>query len=432
MKPENEILDPYAEPEDKAAPELAVIRQVKAGTGRRILRTAIVLVVALGLGFFFVRFQKSEANVELASQTGDSAAEAPTVNVIAVEPSDASRSLTLPGETAAWDETTIYARVNGYVAKWLVDIGDHVTAGQSLAAIETPELDAELLAARAKLNAAIAEVAVKQAEADFAETTEKRWRESPKGVVSDQEREAKSAGKAEAIANLNEARAQVALQQAEVDRLSALTQFKDVKAPFEGTIVQRNIDIGNLVTAGSTANTSSLYRLSSDNPIRIFVHVPQNVASQIIAEGADVEITSGDDPGLRLEGQVKRTAKSIDTASRTMRVEIDLPNADRALVPGMYVQATFKFKGAPGFQVPAAALLFRSTGPQVAVVDENGVVTFKDVSIASDDGNVVSLGSGLHAGDRVALNLSSQIVAGAKVTAQGPPNVVATTSAVTK
>ena len=432
MKPENEILDPYAEPEDKAAPELAVIRQVKAGTGRRILRTAIVLVVALGLGFFFVRFQKSEANVELASQTGDSAAEAPTVNVIAAEPSDASRSLTLPGETAAWDETTIYARVNGYVAKWLVDIGDHVTAGQSLAAIETPELDAELLAARAKLNAAIAEVAVKQAEADFAETTEKRWRESPKGVVSDQEREAKSAGKAEAIANLNEARAQVALQQAEVDRLSALTQFKDVKAPFEGTIVQRNIDIGNLVTAGSTANTSSLYRLSSDNPIRIFVHVPQNVASQIIAEGADVEITSGDDPGLRLEGQVKRTAKSIDTASRTMRVEIDLPNADRALVPGMYVQATFKFKGASGFQVPAAALLFRSTGPQVAVVDENGVVTFKDVSIASDDGNVVSLGSGLHAGDRVALNLSSQIVAGAKVTAQGPPNVVATTSAVTK
>ena len=432
MKPENEILDPYAEPEDKAAPELAVIRQVKAGTGRRILRTAIVLVVALGLGFFFVRFQKSEANVELASQTGDSAAEAPTVNVIAAEPSDASRSLTLPGETAAWDETTIYARVNGYVAKWLVDIGDHVTAGQSLAAIETPELDAELLAARAKLNADIAEVAVKQAEADFAETTEKRWRESPKGVVSDQEREAKSAGKAEAIANLNEARAQVALQQAEVDRLSALTQFKDVKAPFEGTIVQRNIDIGNLVTAGSTANTSSLYRLSSDNPIRIFVHVPQNVASQIIAEGADVEITSGDDPGLRLEGQVKRTAKSIDTASRTMRVEIDLPNADRALVPGMYVQATFKFKGASGFQVPAAALLFRSTGPQVAVVDENGVVTFKDVSIASDDGNVVSLGSGLHAGDRVALNLSSQIVAGAKVTAQGPPNVVATTSAVTK
>src|SRR6202034_4945951 len=117
---------------------------------------------------------------QLASTTHDTAAEPPTVNVITAESTDASQSLTLPGETAAWDETTIYARVNGYVAKWLVDIGDHVKGGQSLAAIETPELDAELLAAKAKLNAAVAQVAVKQAEADFAETTERRWRESPK------------------------------------------------------------------------------------------------------------------------------------------------------------------------------------------------------------------------------------------------------------
>src|SRR5271168_2929049 len=425
MKPENEILDPYAEPDDTVAAELAAVRRVRAGTGRRILRMAVALVVALGVGFFLVRFQKSEANIQLASLTSDSAAEAPTVNVIAAESTDASQTLTLPGETAAWDQTTIYARVNGYVATWLVDIGDYVKAGQSLAAIETPELDAEL-------NAAVAEVAVKQAQADFAETTERRWRESPKGVVSDQEREAKSAGKAEAVANLNESRAQVALQQAEVDRLTALTQFKDVKAPFAGTIVHRNINRGDLVTAGSTANTSSLYRLSSDNPIRIFVHVPQSVAAQIIANGANVEITNSDDPTLRLEGQVTRTAKEIDPASRTMRIEIDLPNADRALVPGMYVQATFKFKGAPAFQVPASALLFRSTGPQVAVVDGNGAVAFRDVSIASDDGNMVSLGSGLHAGDRVALNLSSQIVAGAKVRAKEPPNVVAATSTLTK
>ena len=428
MKPENEILDPYGEPTDKAAAELVVVRRVKAGTGARLLGMAMVLVLALGLGFIFVRFQKSGAAVQLASATRNSAAEAPTVTVISAESTEASRSLTLPAETAAWDETTIYARVNGYVAKWLVDIGDHVKAGQSLAAIDTPELDAELLAAKAKLNAAIAQVAVKQAQADFAETTEQRWRNSPKGVVSDQEREAKSAGKAEAIAELSAARAQVALQQADVDRLTVLTQFKDVKAPFEGTIVRRSIDIGDLVTAGSTANTSSLYRLSSDNPIRIFVHVPQSVASEIIADGANVEITNGDEPTLRLEGRVTRTAKAIDPGSRTMRVEIDLPNPDRALVPGMYVQSKFKFKGAPGFQVPAAALLFRSSGPQVAVVDGNGAVAFKDVSIASDDGNVVSLGSGLSAGDRVALNLSSQIVAGAKVKAQGLPNVVAATS----
>ena len=154
--PENEILDPYGQPSDKAAAELLVVHRVKAGTGGRILRIAIALVVALGLGFFFVRFQKSEANVQLASATRDTAAEAPKVDVISVEATDASQTLTLPGETASWDETTIYARVNGYVAKWLVDIGDHVKAGQSLAAIDTPELDAELNAAKAKLNAAVA------------------------------------------------------------------------------------------------------------------------------------------------------------------------------------------------------------------------------------------------------------------------------------
>ena len=230
-------------------------------TGGRILRVVLALALALGLGFFFVRHEKTGADTQLAISTREAAAQAPVVDAVTIAPSPPTQSLSLPGETAAWDETPIYARVNGYVAKWNVDIGDHVQVGQTLATIDTPELDAELLAAKAKLNASVAQVAVKQARADFAKTTEDRWREFPKGVVSDQEREDKKAGSAEAIAELNEARAQVMLQQADVDRLTALTQFKAVKAPFEGTIVQRQIDTGNLVTAGSTANTTSLYRL---------------------------------------------------------------------------------------------------------------------------------------------------------------------------
>jgi RND family efflux transporter MFP subunit len=425
MTPENEILDPYGEPSDKASTEHGIARNVKRGSGGRIFRMAVVVVVALGLTFVFVKFQKTEANVALDTATREIAAEPPTVNVITVEPTQASPSMTLPGETAAWDETTIYSRVNGYVAKWLVDIGDHVTSAQLLATIDTPELDAELLAAKAKLSAAVADVAVKQAKADYAEMTDRRWRDSPKGVVSDQEREDKSAGKAEALANLNASRAQVALQQAEVDRLTVLTGFKEVKAPFDGTIVQRHIDIGDLVTAGSTANTSSLYRLSRVDPIRVFVHVPQSVASQIIAHGAEAVITSPDNTKLRLEGKVARTSKSIDTGSRTMRVEIDLPNADQVLVSGMYVQVSFKFKSAPAFQVPAAALMFKNGGPQVAVIRADGTVDFKSVTIADDEGSVVSLGTGLEPGDRVALNLSSQILGGEKVKARELPNVVA-------
>ncbi|HEY4926515.1 MAG TPA: efflux RND transporter periplasmic adaptor subunit [Roseiarcus sp.] len=380
-----------------------------------MLRVAVVIALGLGLGFFFVHRQRTEAEARLADATDHDVAEKPRVDVATVSPSPPTQALALPGETAAWDETTIYARVNGYVAKWFVDIGDHVTTGQTLATIDTPELDAELLAAKAKLNASIAQVAVKQAQADFAKTTDDRWRESPKGVVSDQERESKKAGSAAAIAELNAARAQVMLEQADVDRLSALTRFKEVTAPFDGTIIQRHIDTGNLVTAGSTANTSSLYQLSKDDPIRIFVHAPQSVATQLMAPDVTAVITSSDQADLRLEGKIARTAKAIDPASRTLRVEIDIPNVNHALVPGMYVQVAFSLRGGSEMLVPAAAVLFRSGGPQVAVIDKDGAVAFKDVKIARDNGNFVAIGSGLAIGDKAVLNLSSQIAAGEKV-----------------
>jgi len=392
-------------------------RAIAPGTGGKITRIVAVIVIGLGVGFFFVHRQKNNAEARLVEATDKEMTEAPAVNVFTITPSPGTQSLKLPGETAAWNETAIYARVNGYVAKWFADIGDNVTAGQTLALIETPELDAELLAAKAKLNSAIAQVAVKQARADFAVTTDKRWRESPQGVVSDQERESKKAGSAEALAELNAAHAQVMLQQADVDRLTALTQFKEVKAPFDGTIVQRQIDLGNLVTAGSTANTTSLYRLSENSPMRIFVYAPQSVAHRLMKAGTGAVISSADIPGMRLEGKVARTARAINPQSRTIRIEIDVPNTDRTLVPGMYVQADFELTGGAQIQIPAAAMLYRSGGPQVAVVEPSGAVAFRDVTIASDDGNMVSIGTGLSVGEKVALNLSSQIAAGVKVKA---------------
>jgi RND family efflux transporter MFP subunit len=411
MTPSTDDLDPNA---PKLDDDTRVTR-VSRGTGGRIVRIAVVIAIALGLGFFFVSRGKNAAEAQLTDATSKDAMEAPAVDVFTIGQSLGTQSLKLPAETAAWNETAIYARVNGYVTKWFVDIGDNVTAGQTLALIDTPELDAELLAAKAKLNASVAQVAVKQAQADFAATTDERWRESPKGVVSDQERESKKAASAEAAAELNAARAQVMLQQADVDRLSALTQFKEVKAPFAGTIVQRHIDIGNLVTAGSTASTTSLYEISQNTPIRIFVHAPQSVAPQLMKPGVAAVITSSSQPNLHIQGKVARTAQSIDPGSRTIRVEIDNPNTDHSLVPGMYLQVAFELTGAAPIQVPAAALMYRPNGPQVAVIGDNGAVAFKDVTIASDDGNVVSVNSDLAIGDKVALNLSSQVAAGEKV-----------------
>jgi multidrug efflux pump subunit AcrA (membrane-fusion protein) len=149
--------------------------------------------------------------------------------------------------------------------------------------------------------------------------------------------------------------------------------------------------------------------------MRVFVHAPQGVAAELMKPGATAVITCNGPFKLRLEGKVARTAKAINPRTRTFRVEIDIPNPDRSLVPGMYVQAHFKLAGGTSIRVPAAAMLYRSKGPQVAVVDETGTVDFKDVTIADDDGDVVAIDSGLAIGDKVALNLSSQIAAGEKV-----------------
>jgi RND family efflux transporter MFP subunit len=405
-------LKPGVPEADEAAPATSAGRRPAASIVRIV---AGVLMIALVVGFFFAHRSRNEAEAPPTDETSKET-QVPTVNVVTIAPSSGSQSLRLPGETAAWNETVIYARVNGYVEKWFADIGDNVTAGQTLALIDTPELDAGLVAARAKLKTSIAQVAVKQAQVDFAATTDERWRDSPKGVVSDQEREDKKAGRTEAIAELNAAKAQVMLQQAEVDRLSALTQFKKVTAPFDGTIVQRQIDVGNLVTAGSTANTTSLYQLAQTSPMRVYVFAPQSAAPQLMKPGANAVITSTDQPGLHLKGKVARTAEAINPASRTIRIEIDVPNTDQLLVPGMYLQTDFELNQGAPIQVPSAAMLYRSSGPQVAVIDRRtGGIAFRDVTIASDDGNVVSIGSGLAIGDKVALNLSSQIKAGEKV-----------------
>jgi RND family efflux transporter MFP subunit len=382
---------------------------------RRMKRVAIAFALVLLAAFAIVETIKLIDGHQLANATETLANAAPIVDVVTVHKPAGSELVSLRGETAAWDESVIYARVSGYVAKWNVDIGDHVDKDQVLATIDTPELDAELIAGKAKLESSLAEVKVRQAEADFAETTYARWRDSPTGVVSEQEREDKKAGNASAVARLAASRAQVNQDQANVDRLAAFEKFKRVTAPYSGTIVERRIDIGNLVTAGSSASTTSLYRMASDDPIRVFVDAPQSAASDLMKVGVPATVVTNDVPSRRFEGKVTRTSAAVDPHSRTFRVEVDIPNPRHALVPGLYVQVEFGLGNNDMLQVPAAALLFRAKGPQVAVVGPGNVLNFHNVTIARDDGNVVELGSGVNAGDKVVLNVSSQIVEGQKV-----------------
>lgn len=386
-------------------------------TGRRLTRGAVIAAAILVLGFLVVGVIRllDERSVARAGEAASSAP--PPVDIVIARSASAGQDLVLPGQTAAWFETTLYARVNGYVATWLVDIGDHVKKGQVLATIETPELDAELAAAKAQLKASEATVDARKAEAAFSKTTNERWRDSPKGVVSEQERESKKADYESAEARLYSAKAQVALDESRVNQYSALTQFKQVVAPFDGTITERKIDVGNLVTAGSSSTTTPLYRMAQTDPLRIFVDVPQSAAGELMNAGVPAEIRATGAVGGMFAGKIARSAQSINAQARTMRVEVDMPNVDHRLVPGMYVSVGFRLPPRGMVEVPAAALIFRPTGVQVARLDANSKIEFTDVTIARDNGTLVELGSGVKAGDRLVLNISSQIGSGQAVTA---------------
>jgi RND family efflux transporter MFP subunit len=390
-------------------------------TGNRVKRVVIIAGLVLLVGFIAVRVLRFFDEHALAHAARSDYGAPPPVDVVVAKPVTLGQDLVLPGQTAAWYESTIYARVNGYVASWVVDIGDRVKKGQLLATIETPELDAELAAARAAWKASQAQVMAREAEAEFAETTNERWRDAPKGVVSEQERESKKADYNSAKARLYAAKAQAALDQSRVDQYSALAAFKQVRAPFDGIITERKIDVGNLVTAGSTSATTSLYRLTQNDPLRVFIDVPQRAAEELMKPGVPAQIRAAGASGPAISGQVARSADAINPQARTMRTEVDLPNPSNALVPGMYVIVSFRLPAKGTVQVPAAALIFRAGGPEVARVGKDGKVQFVKVTIARDDGSYLELGPGVDPGDRLVLNISSQIGPGEAVAVSNPP-----------
>jgi RND family efflux transporter MFP subunit len=422
MKPEDTVR-PSDYGTDLAVHEnSAVSTEFHPDTGLRIRKVAVILAVLLVVAFSIVRVDRFFKDRSVAGETDRAATARAPVDVIEAHAVGSAQRFVLPGQTAAWHASTIYARVNGFVGKWYADIGDSVHKGQTLALIETPDLDAQLTAARAQLNAAHAQVLARKAEADFAKTTYDRWRDSPQGVVSDQEREQKHADYDSAVARLESAKADVALDQAHVEQYVAMSEFKEVTAPFDGVITERHIDIGNLVTAGSTSATTPLYVMTQNNPMRVFVDVPQSAAADLGESQSPVEVRPSSGSGQTYTARVARTSQALDQSSRTLRVEVDLDNPKQTLVPGMYVKVGFALQPKGAVEIPAAALTFRAGGAQVARVDNSDRVTFRHVTIARDDGNMVELDSGVSPGDRLALNVSSQVLEGDRV----QPKLIAT------
>jgi RND family efflux transporter MFP subunit len=299
-------------------------------------------------------------------------------------------------------QAPVAARAAGYVKRWTRDIGSRVLKGELLAELEAPELDQQVAQARAARDQAASTVAL-------AETTVARWDAlRKKDVVSQQDLDERRAG-------LVQSRANLAAADANLQRLQQLEAFKRVTAPFDGVVTKRNIDVGDLIdTSGKP-----LFLLSQTDPLRVYVSVPQAYA-HLVRTGQPVLVTQAELQNQPFHGQVTRTSASIDAGTRTMQVEVSLPNKDGALLPGASVQVALPLAASASLTVPGNALLFRGEGTRVAVVDARGKVTLRAVTLGRNNGNTVEVTGGLLATDRLVLNPPDALADGDVVTTEAP------------
>jgi RND family efflux transporter MFP subunit len=384
-------------------------REQRDAEHRRIRRKGYLVAAVLGLIFIViaavgVSMRLSERHA-LAKETEEIAV--PSVEVVhpAVEPPQSD--LMLPSTLQAYIESPIYARTTGYLGRWYKDIGSKVKKGELLADIETPEVDQELMQARAARDQA-------EAQLKLAQTSAKRWEDLQKmDAVSQQETDERSSSFTQGQASLNAANANLR-------RLEQLESFKHIYAPFSGVITTRNTDIGALVNAGNTGPNQELFIVAQLDPIRIYVNVPET-DSPSIRKGVQTDIQVPALIGQHFTGSVVRTAEAIDPTTRTLNTEIDVPNPAGRLLPGSYAQVHFALKQQiPRLTVPANGLLFRAEGPRVAVVGPGTKIQLRPVAIGRDFGTTVEIVSGLEKSDAIVISPSDSLEDGEVVrVAQG-------------
>jgi len=387
------------EPEYQESPRNRISRVFTA------LFFLVILLVILGGVTLFERRAQYQA---LANETESLAI--PTVAVIHPAAEASQEDLVLPGTLQAYVESPIYARTNGYLQKWYHDIGSRVQKGNLLADIDTPEVDQQLSQARADLSTA-------KANARLSEITATRYAELIKtDGVSKQEVD-------NAVGDLEAKKATVESSEANVRRLEELESFKHIYAPFSGYITKRNVDTGTLINAGNGGSSQQLFVLSQIDPIRVYLSVPETYAPSIHAGlGSFLELTQY--PGQKFEGKVVRTAESIDTATRTLLTEVDVPNHNGALLPGGYAQVHLQVKvSATRLSVPVNALLFRSEGLRAVVVDANHKVHLRALTIGRDYGTSLEVLQGLEESDWIVLNPADSLDEGEEVRVAVSPGV---------
>jgi RND family efflux transporter MFP subunit len=362
-------------------------------------------IAAIGLLIYSGIHSRAAAESRLKQRTEDAAI--PTVAVVFPKEGAATQEIILPGNTQAFSDAPIYARTNGYLKQWHFDIGAHVQKGQLLAEIETPEIDQQLQQAQAELDTA-------QANLNLAKITAARWQDLVSdGSVSQQETD-------QAISNLSAVKATAESSAANMRRLEQLQSFEKIYAPFDGIITARNTDIGALIDAGASTQPKELFHITAIRTLRVYVSVPE-VYSRAARPGAPATLTLDEFPGQTFHGTLVRNANSIDIASRTLLVEVDVDNPTGQLLPGAYVFVHLKLPDEThSVTIPSNTLIFRKEGLQVGLV-RSGKAELVPVKIGHDYGNAVEIVSGLQPTDAVIVDPSDSLVAGLPVRLIGKP-----------
>ena len=384
----------------------------RGGTGHRLLGLAVLLVVigALGIGGWR-HYQQHREVIATAEQHANFV---PGVRVGEVTQSHGTVQVSLPGTTLAFEAANIYARASGYVLKRYVDIGDRVKAGQLLAEITAPEVEAQVAQYQNSLQQAQATQRQNEAQRSLASVTTARssvlarqgWDTLQQGDIDRYNYQAQQ--HATTAAQFNAAALQQQLQYYNQQKM-----YQQVTAPFDGVITQRNIDVGSLITADATSGTSMFSMVHSD-VIRVWVYVPQDSAFGVMP-GVDAVIRVPAMPNLTFHGKVTRIANALQPGTRTLLTEVDIPNPDGALQPGVYCTVELKIpRKSPALIVQAAAIIFNQNGMQVAVV-EDGVAHLRKIAITTDYGTEVEVNEGVKHGDKVILQPPVNLGDGDKV-----------------
>jgi len=375
---------------------------------RRLGFTLLALVLgALGaIGWFVykgINTRVSAAKV-LAVENRDDAVL--TVSVTHPKVTGATQELVLPGNTQPLIDAPIYARTNGYLRKWYADIGAHVRKGDLLAEIETPETDQQLQQAQDDLETAQTNLKLAQV------TAERMVNLQKKGAVARQDTD-------NVVADMNAKKTAVASAGANVKRLEDLQSFEKVYAPFDGVITARNTDIGSLISAGSSNSGKELFHISATNKLRVYISVPEDY-EQAAQNGAPASLTLNEFPGRSFPGTIVRNSNSIDLASRTLLVEVDVDNPTGQLLPGAYVSVHLKYRGpsATALAVPVTTVMFRSEGIRAAVV-RGGRAVLVPITIGRDFGDSLEVLAGLRPQDQLIVNPPDSLISNTPVRIAG-------------